>query len=143
MRNKTSNPPGLLYQGGERMNNFPFLSYDKNLVLKARELRKNPTNAEKLFWQKILKSKDLKIFTFLRQKPLGHFIVDFYCSKLRVAIEIDGGLHDFQKSRDRERDNILKQNFGIKIVRYKNEDILRNPEKILEDLLNQINPLPT
>ena len=125
------------------MNNFPFLPYDKNLVLKARELRKNPTNAEKLFWQKILKSKDLKIFTFLRQKPLGHFIVDFYCSKLRLAIEIDGDLHDFQKLRDRERDNILKQNFGIKIVRYKNEDILRNPEKILEDLLNQINPLPT
>ena len=125
------------------MNNFPFLPYDKNLVLKARELRKNPTNAEKLFWQNILKSENLKIFTFLRQKPLGYFIVDFYCSKLRVAIEIDGGLHDFQKSRDRERDNILKQNFGIKIVRYKNEDIFKTPGKVLEDLLKQINPLPT
>ena len=121
------------------MKNFKFIPYDKNLVSRARELRKEITEAENLFWNKILKSKKLESFKFTRQKPLDHFIVDFYCAKLGLVIEVDGEIHDFQKARDKERDNLLEQKFGLKIIRYKNEEVLNNTEKILEDLVRRIN----
>ncbi len=116
-----------------------FLPYDKNLVSRARELRSKPTASEVIFWDKILKSKKLAKFTFLRQKPIGPFIVDFYCSKLKLVIEIDGGIHDFQKIRDKERDNILKQKFGLKIIRYKNKEVLNNIEGVYKDLVKKLN----
>ncbi|HEY4493945.1 MAG TPA: DUF559 domain-containing protein, partial [Candidatus Paceibacterota bacterium] len=84
--------------------NVPYIPYDKNLVSRARELRKETTAVEKLFWDKILKSKKLEKFKFTRQKPLDHFIVDFYCASLGLVIEIDGKIHNFQKIRDKERD---------------------------------------
>ena len=98
---------------------YKFIPYDKNLVSKARELRKSETEAEKKFWSKVLKNEKLINFKFTRQKPIGNFIADFYCAKLKLAIEIDGKIHKFQKIRDDERDNLLKQEFGIKIIRYK------------------------
>jgi len=117
---------------------YKFIPYDKNLVSKARELRKSETEAEKIFWFKILKNKKLFNFKFTRQKPIGNFIVDFYCAELKLAIEIDGEIHKYQKVRDSERDNILKQKFGIKIIRYKNEEILNNIEDVLNDLVERI-----
>ena len=120
------------------MKTFKFIPYDKSLVLKARELRKNVTKAEEKFWIEILKNKKLEKFKFTRQRPLGHFIVDFYCASLRLAIEIDGNIHKVQKIRDAERDNFLKQSFGVKIIRYKNEDVLNNTNFVLEDLIERI-----
>ena len=117
---------------------IPYIPYDKNLVSRARELRKEMTEAEKVFWDKILKNKKLAHFKFTRQKPLDYFIVDFFCAKLGLAIEIDGEIHSFQKARDKERDNVLEQKFGLKIVRYKNEEVLNNTEKVLKDLLEKI-----
>ena len=114
---------------------YKFIPYDKNLVSRARELRKSETEAEKKFWNVILKNKKLEKFKFTRQKPIGDFIVDFYCAKLKLAIEIDGGVHNFQDRRDIERDNILKNKFDLKIVRYKTEDVFSNSEKVLEDLI--------
>ncbi len=111
---------------------YRFIPYDKNLVSKARELRKFETEAEKKFWSEILKNEKLTVFKFTRQKPVGNFIVDFYCAKLKLAIEIDGEIHKFQKIRDDERDNLLKQKFGIRIIRYKNEDVLNNTKFILK-----------
>ena len=118
--------------------NIPFIPYDKNLVSRARELRKETTEAEKLFWEKILENKKLANFKFTRQKPLDHFIVDFYCSSLSLIIEIDGEVHDFQKERDRERDYLLEQKFGLKIIRYTNKKILDNIEKVTDDLIRRI-----
>jgi len=117
---------------------YKFLPYDRNLVSKARELRKSETEAEKKFWFKILNDKKLSNFKFTRQKPIDNFIVDFYCAKLKLAIEIDGDVHKFQKVRDSERDNILKEKYGLKIIRYKNGDVLSNTEKILDDLIIKI-----
>lgn len=144
-RNTTPKPP---YQGASEfefcciinklMKFYKFIPYNKDLVLKARELRRSETEAEKIFWSKILKNKKLSNLKFTRQKPIGDFIVDFYCAKLRLAIEIDGEIHKFQKTRDNERDNILKQKFGIIIIRYKNEDVLNNTEFILNDLVKRI-----
>ena len=120
------------------MKNYKFIPYDKNLVSRARELRSSETEAEKKFLYEIIKSKDLINLKFTRQKPIGNFIVDFYCAKLKLAIEVDGEIHKFQKIRDNERDNFLKQKFGIKIIRYKNEDVLNNTEFVLENLLERI-----
>ena len=97
------------------MKDFKFIPYDKNLVSRARELRKETTEAEKLFWNKILKNKKFVKFKFTRQKPLDYFIADFYCAKLCLVIEIDGEIHNFQKTRDKERDNLLEQKFGLKV----------------------------
>ena len=121
--------------------NIPFIPYEKNLVSRARELRKETTEAEKIFWNRILKHKDLLNFKFTRQKPLDHFIVDFYCSSLGLVIEIDGIIHDFQKVRDQERDTILQEKFGLKIVRYTNEEVINNTEKIIQDLIRRTKTL--
>ncbi|OIO29703.1 endonuclease [Candidatus Nomurabacteria bacterium CG_4_10_14_0_2_um_filter_30_12] len=118
---------------------YKFIPYDKELVYRARELRKSETEAERLFWSKILKNKKLIDLKFTRQKPIGNFIVDFYCAKLKLAIEIDGEIHKFQKTRDDERDNLLKQKFGLRILRYKNEDVLNNTKFILDDFIERIN----
>lgn len=117
---------------------YKFIPYDKNLVSRARELRKTQTKAEKIFWFEILKDKKLEKFKFTRQKPLGSFVVDFYCARFKLAIEIDGEIHRFQKIRDSERDNLLEQKFGLKIIRYKNEEVLNNSSKVLSDLLNHL-----
>lgn len=117
---------------------YKFIPYDKNLVSRARELRKFETKIEKKFWIEILKNKKLEKFKFTRQKPIGNFIVDFYCAKLKLAIEIDGEIHEFQKDRDQERDDILKNKFDLKIIRYRNDEVLNNTEKVLEDLLSTL-----
>ena len=119
--------------------NIPYIPYDKNLIFRARELRKEVTEAEKIFWEKVLKNKNLVNFKFTRQKPLDHFIVDFYCASLGLAIEIDGEIHNFQKIKDKERDNVLKQKFGLKIIRYKNEEVLESTERVMKDLIRRIN----
>lgn len=117
---------------------IPYIPYDKNLVSRARELRKQNTEAESLFWNEVLKDKKLASFKFTRQKPLDNFIADFYCASLGLVIEIDGEIHNFQKARDKERDNVLKQKFGLKIIRYTNEEVLNSTEKVIEDLVNKI-----
>ena len=117
---------------------IPYIPYDKNLVSRARELRKQNTEAESLFWNEVLKDKKLASFKFARQKPLDNFIADFYCASLGLVIEIDGEIHNFQKARDKERDNVLKQKFGLKIIRYTNEEVLNSTEKVIKDLVNKI-----
>ncbi|MFA6274156.1 MAG: DUF559 domain-containing protein [Candidatus Paceibacterota bacterium] len=125
------------------MKTYKFLPYDKNLVSRARELRKSETKAEKKFWLEILKDKKLAHFKFTRQKPIDNFIVDFYCAKLKLAVEIDGEVHKFQKIRDDERDNILKEKFELKIIRYKNQDVLNNTKEVLDDLMEKLKIQPT
>ena len=118
--------------------NISYIPYKKNLVSRARELRRKTTKAENLFWNKVLKNKQLEKFKFTRQKPLSYFIVDFYCASLGLVIEIDGGVHSFQKIRDKERDNLLEQKFGLKVIRYKNEKVLNSIEKVTEDLVRRV-----
>lgn len=116
------------------MKTYKFIPYDKNLVSRSRELRKETTEAERLLWEKVLKNKQLRGLKFTRQKPVGHFILDFYCAQLQLGIEIDGKIHEFQKVRDRERDNMLKLKFGITTVRYRNKEILNNIKGVIKDL---------
>ena len=82
----------------------------------ANQNRKNPTAAEQKMWNEYL-SNDKTGFRFLRQKPIHRFIVDFYCVKLSLAIEIDGDSHEVKKETDVERDKFLKQ-IGIRTIRF-------------------------
>ena len=110
-----------------------FLPYNKNLTALARENRKNPTPAEALIWQKVLRSKQLDLYKFHRQKPIGPYIVDFYCAELRLVIEIDGDSHAEQAGYDADRTAYLN-NLGLRVLRYANRKVLGNLSGIFDDL---------
>jgi very-short-patch-repair endonuclease len=112
------------------------LRYLEELRKLSRDNRKNPTESEKLFW-KLLSYKKLDL-KFLKQKPIGRFILDFYCSKLLLAIEIDGDSHDKKENYDKGRDLYLEQR-GIKTIRFKNEEIINNIDEVKQNLFKIIN----
>jgi leucyl-tRNA synthetase len=102
----------------------------KGITLLARNLRKNQTASEKLLWT-VLRRKSLSGYKFLRQHPIFYrvknkwvefFIADFYCSELKLIIELDGKIHQGSKDYDSERDLKLL-NKGIYVVRIKNEEL--------------------
>lgn len=109
--------------------NFKYL---KELRLLARQNRKNPTKSEILIWNVVLKNRKMG-YLFLRQKPIGRFILDFYCSKLLLAIEIDGDSHNIKQYLDRSRDIFFEQR-KVRTIRFKNEEILNDLEKVKKDL---------
>ena len=101
----------------------------------ARSLRKNGTLAEVLLW-KCLKSKRANGLDFDRQKVIGNYIVDFYCKKLKLVIEIDGSSHDNKYAYDAERDNYLR-GLGLRILHIKDSDVRFR----MADVLNAIETL--
>jgi len=102
----------------------------------ARNLRRNQTDAEKLLWSR-LRNRNFLNLKFRRQHPFPPYIVDFYCDDLRLIIELDGGQHTEEK--DFKRTEFL-QNNGLQILRYWNNDVLKNIEGILEDIKNKTTP---
>lgn len=114
-----------------------FVHYNKNLTEFARENRKNPTAAEIKMWNGVLRMRHFADYKFLRQKPIGGFIVDFYCSALRLAIEIDGDSHAEALAYDAARTAALNA-LGIAVVRYTNDEILKNIEGVYDDLMGRV-----
>jgi len=108
------------------------LKYLDELRKIARQYRNNPTKTEKIFWDKVLQYDKIK-YRFLRQKPINRFILDFYCSKLLLAIEIDGDSHKNKKYLDTQRDLFLEK-YQIKTIRYTNDQVLNELNKIRADL---------
>ncbi|MCK4404262.1 MAG: endonuclease domain-containing protein [candidate division Zixibacteria bacterium] len=108
------------------------LHYNKNLKGNARTLRKNMTDAERLLWSRI-RRKQLKGYQFYRQKIIGNYIVDFYCPKTRLIIELDGGQHYSAEvmRKDQERDAYLK-NMGLKVLRFSDREVFENLTGVLE-----------
>jgi very-short-patch-repair endonuclease len=110
----------------------------------ARDLRTNLTEAEKRLWQK-LRNKQLMGYKFLSQHPLFYiwnnkvkfFISDFYCHALRLVIEVDGGIHELQEEYDRARTELLSVK-NIKVIRFKNSDVINNINKVLIQIKNQV-----
>jgi very-short-patch-repair endonuclease len=100
------------------------LPYNPNLVEAARSMRKNPTEAEKMLWQEFLKGFRFRV---LRQRPIDNFIVDFYCPRMKLVIEIDGAKHftDEWKGADKERTKILEA-YGLRVVRISNHDVINH-----------------
>ena len=98
--------------------------YNKELVGTAKCLRKNMTKEEKHLWYDFLKNYPVK---FYRQKPIGDYIVDFYCSKAKTVIELDGSQHfdEFAIKEDAERTAFLEE-YGLKVIRIPNNEINEN-----------------
>ena len=100
-----------------------FLKYNPKLKQKAKELRNNSTLSEVLFWLQI-KNKKLG-YDFHRQKPIDNYIVDFFCPKLMLAIEIDGASHNDKVEYDKTRQERL-ESLGVRFIRFRDEDVKNN-----------------
>jgi very-short-patch-repair endonuclease len=108
---------------------------------RARELRRNPTHAERALWQK-LRLWQVEQHKFRRQQPLGSYIVDFVCLEKRLIIELDGGQHAEQKNYDNERDTWLRDQ-GFVVLRFWNNEVLGNIGGVMETIYNKLQTPPT
>lgn len=108
------------------------IPYNPKLIPVARMLRNNSTLSEVLLWQQI-KNKQLDGYDFDRQKPVGEYIVDFFCYELMLAIEIDGCSHDYKLKYDAKRHQEIEE-LGIAIVRFDDMDVKKDMDSVLEEL---------
>lgn len=111
-------------------------NHNKNLVSNAKEIRKNMTKEERHLWYDYLRNKDIR---FVRQKIIGNYIVDFYCAKASLVIELDGSQHyeDRGIEYDTQRTKYLEQ-CGLTVVRIPNNEINSNFNGVcdyLDDLI--------
>ncbi|WP_421694451.1 endonuclease domain-containing protein [Aestuariivirga sp.] len=110
----------------------------KRLLAMAKRMRREPTMAEARFWHHV-KNRGLGGLKFRRQVAVGPYIVDFLCSEERLIVEIDGGHHG--EERDAKRDNDLRD-FGYRVLRFWNNDVLRDIGAVLETTLAARPPHP-
>jgi very-short-patch-repair endonuclease len=99
---------------------------------RRRQLRKNPTEAEKILWQEV-RGKKVGNLRFHRQYSVGPYILDFFCPAIRLAIELDGDQHKDAKEYDLERDAFLKEK-AITTIRFWNDEVFRNLPAVLEKI---------
>ena len=106
----------------------PYIPYNPALKERARELRNSMTIAEHKLWFEFLRTHSVR---WLRQKPLGNYIVDFYCSEKTMVIEVDGDSHftDAGQEYDVKRTAFLSS-YGLKVVRFTNVDVLERFESV-------------
>ena len=110
------------------------LAYNNRLKKCSRQLRNNMTDVEVALWSRI-RGKQLKGYQFYRQKPIGNFIVDFYCPKGNLIIELDGGQHYSEegKTKDEYRDSHL-EDIGLRILRFSDREVIEDMSGVLEKI---------
>ncbi len=113
----------------------------KNIITKTiRSLRRNTTPAESKFWQ-IVRNRKINGYRFYRQHPIEFemdgskrfFIADFYCKQRKLVVEIDGGIHEYQKEYDSYRTFVIEQ-LDMRVVRFTNKEVRYEIEKVIEQL---------
>ncbi len=116
------------------------LPHNNKLKEFSRELRKNMTDAENLLWSRI-RRRQLKNCQFYRQKIIGNYIVDFYCPKSNLVIELDGGQHysDEGMKKDEIRDDYIDK-LGLKVLRFSDRVVFKNLQVVLEVIWENSNP---
>ena len=114
------------------------LPYNRNLKQHSRQLRENMTDAERHLWEKI-RMKQLKGYQFYRQKPIGDYIVDFFCPRAKLVIEVDGSQHlsDEMTEYDRIRNEYLSS-LGLRVLRFTNTEVLKNIAGVVESIEEKI-----
>ena len=115
--------------------------YNPKLKQLARNLRNNSTLAEVLLWNQ-LKRRQVLGCQFMRQKPIGNFIVDFFCSKLKLVIEVDGESHYKRDQQDQLRQQYL-ESLGLTVLRFDNDQIKLDLNGVLERIHHWINNTKT
>ena len=124
-------------------------SYNDNLHKEAigklyqygRELRQESTKAEKLLWAE-LRNKKLNGLKFRRQHPIDKFVLDFYCHERKLAIELDGSIHDVKVNKDYdEARSAMLGELGIYTLRFQNDEVINNIESVLQKINEMTNML--
>ena len=98
----------------------------------AREKRTKPTEAENLLWQHIRRSQFHEL-SFRREHSIGRFIVDFYCKKAKLVIEVDGPIHQYQEEEDKIRQEYL-ENQQLKVLRFSNDNVQSNTNAVIKQI---------
>jgi very-short-patch-repair endonuclease len=107
----------------------------------ARQMRAQPTDAERVLWLRLRHDVALVGSHFRRQAVIGPFIVDFASRKARLVIEIDGGQHDWQQEADEKRTRYVESE-GYRVLRFWNHDVLENLEGVLTEIQRVLPPTP-
>ncbi len=118
-----------------------FYGADATTLRAAGMLRKNMTLAEIILWKKL---KDRRIFKvkFRRQHPINFFIVDFYCHEYKLVIETDGDIHnDIEKAEYDIGRTAELERYGIKVIRFTNEQVIHNLDLVIIEISNVISEL--
>jgi very-short-patch-repair endonuclease len=103
------------------------------IIEQAKKLKANETPAEALLWQRLKANKmNLK---FRRQHPIHRFIVDFYCHKAKLVIELDGGYHEQPEMQTHDKDRTLElENMGLYVLRFSNEEVFINMNYVIKTI---------
>ena len=107
-------------------NIIPGQKVTKEKLQRAKELRREMTPAEKILWQE-LRANRLGVH-FRRQQVIAGFIVDFYCHKSALVVEVDGDVHDLQQDEDARREKALIE-MGLRVVRFGNDEVVRDASR--------------
>ena len=119
-----------------RPQDYPFFHKAKATVFQnATQLRKTATEAEKVLWQQ-LRGRKLNDLKFRRQHGINQFIADFYCHELKLVIELDGSIHHLKDvaQYDEYREKLI-QEFGLKVLRFSNDEVLKDLESVLHKII--------
>jgi len=114
------------------------LPFESELKHVARRLRKNMTDSEQSLWSRLRRKQFLGV-QFYRQKPIGHYIVDFFAPKAKLVVEIDGSQHrrPVNAREDEVRDSYL-DSLGIRVLRFNSREVLTDNEGVVDSIYSVV-----
>ena len=115
---------------------------NEDKIIIAKKLRKKQTSTEIIMWNE-LRNRKLLNYKFRRQYSIEGYIVDFYCTELKLTVEIDGPIHENQIEEDIYRQKVIEKR-GVKFIRFTNQEVensLQDVLKNLKDLIKELTPL--
>lgn len=118
-----------------------FYGAKKNIFIRALELRKNMTPVEKILWNELSKREIFKA-RFKSQHPISIFVVDFYCHRHKLVIEVDGEIHIDEEVMEYDNGRTyLIESLGIRILRFTNEEVINDTDLVINRILHEIDSL--
>ena len=108
---------------------------------RARELRANTTEPEKILWDRI-SNRQLDGFKFRRQHPINTYIADFYCHQAKLVVELDGLIHYYPENKEYDKSrNLEMEGLGIRVIRFRNEEIFDSLDLVIKTIRKELSPL--
>jgi len=106
--------------------------YNKSLKSVAKKLRQEMTKSEVCLWKYVLSAKQMKGYTFNRQRPIGNYVADFVCKELKIVIELDGISHLFEEVQEKDREKeVFLNSLGYTVLRFSDEEVLRDMRNVI------------